>query len=250
MVQPISYLQTDPKWANVNYSAPGESTTIGKSGCGPTAMAMVLATWVDKSINPKSECAWALAHGYKAPRQGTYYGYFRAAGARFGLEVEQVNFSSAYGKPNATYHSIAKQAIDRGDLVIACMGPGLWTRSGHFVLVYDIQGKTVFINDPASMRSDRTKGDYNLFRNQVKYYFIIKHPGGNKNGEVQKEEQEKGVQEVKYYETLDQIPAGEMREVVKKLIDRGTVKGTGDGLHLSEDMVRMMVYNDREGLYK
>ena len=40
--QPVSYLQTDPRWGSLDYSAPGEKTTIRASGCGPTAMAMVL----------------------------------------------------------------------------------------------------------------------------------------------------------------------------------------------------------------
>ena len=48
MKQPVSYLQTDPRWGGQDYSAAGERTTIGASGCGPTAMAMVLATWVDQ----------------------------------------------------------------------------------------------------------------------------------------------------------------------------------------------------------
>ena len=68
MRQPVSYLQTDPRWQALDYSAAGERTTIGASGCGPTAMAMVLATWADPSVTPATECAWALAHGYKAPR--------------------------------------------------------------------------------------------------------------------------------------------------------------------------------------
>jgi len=38
--QPVSYLQTDPRWDACDYSAKGEQTTIGASGCGPTAMAM------------------------------------------------------------------------------------------------------------------------------------------------------------------------------------------------------------------
>lgn len=68
------------------------------------------------------------------------------------------------------------------------------------------------------------------------------------NGEVQEKEKE-GLQ-VTYYEKLEEIPAGEQREVVRKLMDRGTIKGNGAGLHLSSDMVRMMVFNNREGLYK
>ena len=175
MDKPISYLQTDPRWANVDYSAKGEKTTIGKSGCGPTAMAMVLATWADKSVTPKSECAWALAHGYKAPHQGTYYGYFAAAAKRYGLYCRMLNGASIYGNPNSKYHAEAKAAVDRGNLVIACMGRGLWTSSGHFVLVWKIQGNVIYINDPASTRAVRTQGDYALFKSQVKYYFMIKN---------------------------------------------------------------------------
>lgn len=175
MEKPISYLQTDSRWANVDYSAKGEKTTIGKSGCGPTAMAMVLATWADKSVTPKSECAWALAHGYKAPHQGTYYGYFAPAAKRFGLTCKMLNGASIYGKPNSPYHAQAKASVDQGDLVIACMGRGLWTSSGHFVLVWKIDGNTIYINDPASTRTVRTQGDYSLFKQQVKYYFMIKN---------------------------------------------------------------------------
>jgi hypothetical protein len=176
MDKPISYLQTDPRWANVDYSAKGEKTTIGKSGCGPTAMAMVLATWADKSVTPKSECAWALAHGYKAPHQGTYYGYFAPAAKRFGLTCKMLNGASIYGKPNSPYHAQAKAAVDQGDLVIACMGRGLWTSSGHFVLLWKIAGNTIYINDPASTRMVRTQGDYSLFKQQVKYYFVVEKP--------------------------------------------------------------------------
>ena len=44
MVKPVSYLQTDARWKTHNYSAKGESKTIGSSGCGITAAAMVIAT--------------------------------------------------------------------------------------------------------------------------------------------------------------------------------------------------------------
>ena len=174
--RPVSYLQTDPRWGSLDYSARGEKTNIAVSGCGPTALAMVLATWVDPKITPKSECAWALAHGYKAPHQGTYYGYFAPAAKRFGLTCKMLNGVTLYGKPDSPYHTQAKAAVDRGDLVIACMGRGLWTSSGHFVLVWNISGNVVSINDPASTRAVRTQGDYSVFKRQVKYYFVVQRP--------------------------------------------------------------------------
>ena len=50
--QPVSYLQTDPRWKNKDYSAKGESTTIGASGCGPTAAAMLIETLTGKTFTP------------------------------------------------------------------------------------------------------------------------------------------------------------------------------------------------------
>ena len=166
--QPVSYLQTDPRWGSLDYSAKGEKTTIRASGCGPTAMAMVLATWADPAVTPATECAWALAHGFKAPHQGTYYGYFEEAGRRYGLKTYRLNYSNLYGNDRSAYHALAKDALDRGDLVIACMGKGTWTSSGHYVLVWKIDGNVIYINDPASTKPHRVRGDYAVFKRQAK----------------------------------------------------------------------------------
>ena len=179
-MKPVSYLQTNPRWKDKDYSAKGEKTTIGASGCGPTAMAMVLATWADPKVDPVTECAWALAHGYKAPHQGTYYGYFKPAAARYGLKCAMLNGASIYGNSKSAYHAQAKKALDAGGLVIACMGKGNWTSSGHYVLVWKIDGDTIYINDPASTLPRRTRGSYALFRQQVKYYWTIDAPTGKK----------------------------------------------------------------------
>lgn len=54
------------------------------------------------------------------------------------------------------------------------------------------------------------------------------------------------------YKTLEEVPEYG-RAIVKKLIDKGLLKGYADsslGLNLSEELVRMLVINDRAGLYK
>lgn len=182
MTQPVSYLQTDTRWKSKDYSAKGEKTTIGASGCGPTAMAMVLATWADPEVTPETECAWALAHGYKAPKQGTYYGYFAPAAARYGLSCRQLSWTNIYGNNKSPLHEQTRKALEAGSLVIACMGPGNWTRSGHYVLVWQIDGDTIYINDPASTLARRTQGSYALFRQQVKYYWTIDAPKKKEDG--------------------------------------------------------------------
>ena len=64
------------------------------------------------------------------------------------------------------------------------------------------------------------------------------------------EDKPKEVNTMKYYEKVVEIPQGEQREVVNKLVERGIIKGTSNGLHLSEDMVRILTYLDRTGIFK
>lgn len=59
------------------------------------------------------------------------------------------------------------------------------------------------------------------------------------------EEKEMETMAEKRYQTLEEIPAGEMRETVKDYIDRGIIKGNGTGLDLSLDMVRCLVFLHR-----
>ena len=248
--QPISYLQTDPKWAAKDYSAKGEKTTIGASGCGPTAMAMVLATWADKAVTPETECAWALKHGYKAPRQGTYYGYFVPAAARYGLKARQLSWTNIYGNSKSPLHEEARKAVEAGHLVIACMGKGLWTSSGHYVLVWNIQGNTICINDPASTRAVRTQGDYNLFKQQVKYYWVIERPENTKEEPDMTENEVIEIinKQKTVYDTIEQVPDW-AKPTIQKLMDKGVLQGEGDGLGLTYDLTRILVINDRSGLY-
>ena len=93
---------------------------------------------------------------------------------------------------------------------------------------YDVTGKYC----PMPMVDSRAWG---AFLNMVKtYYKVLTTPQPEKKEEL-----------MEYYEKLTEIPAGELRAVVEKLVDLGIVKGTGDGLHLSPDMVRTLVFQDR-----
>lgn len=50
---------------------------------------------------------------------------------------------------------------------------------------------------------------------------------------------------MKYYEKLEDIPEGELRDTIDEWIDDGIIKGNSNGLHLSEDMVRCIVFLNR-----
>ena len=168
--QPVSYLQYDARWANVDYSTKGEKTDIRESGCGPTCAAMLIETLTGKTFTPVDACAWALKHGYKAYKQGTYYSYFVPQFKEFGIACEQLNSFSMYGIADGLIHDKAFRLLKEGYYLIACMGKGTWTSSGHFVLVWWEDGK-VRINDPASTKTERLNGDLATFKKQVKNVF-------------------------------------------------------------------------------
>ena len=176
IVKPVSSLQTDPKWKSHNYSAKGESKTIGSSGCGVTTAAMIIATLKDKSVTPVITAEWSMAHGYKALNQGTYYTYFVPQLSEYGITCKRLNTSNLYGKSSSTAHTEALNALKNGNWVIACMGKGNWTSAGHFILLYKYENGYVYINDPASTAAARTKNTWDLFTKQVKYLWTVDVP--------------------------------------------------------------------------
>ena len=58
-------------------------------------------------------------------------------------------------------------------LVICSMKPGLWTRSGHFILLWNVKDGIAYINDPASTKQSRIENSYNYMASQCKQYFCF-----------------------------------------------------------------------------
>lgn len=171
---PISYLQVDPKWKNIPYATKDEVATIGSSGCGPTACAMIVATLADSNITPVEACAWALSKGFKAYRQGTYYSFVSQYLKKYDIEAQILNDANIYHNLKAKAHEEALATIGSGDWVLCCMGKGRWTSSGHFILWYANNGSYALIRDPNSTKTNRIKAPISTLQNEVKYYWHIK----------------------------------------------------------------------------
>ena len=175
-MKPIHYLQTDARWKAEPYRVPGETSTIGSAGCGPTSAAMLIASLKDVNVTPKTCADWSIKNKYKALRQGTYYTYFVPQFKVYGIECRRLNTANVYGKSNDQVHELAKQELIKGNVLIACMGKGNWTSSGHFIVPYAYENGNVLINDPASTKSTRAKNTWKLFTSQVKFYWVVAIP--------------------------------------------------------------------------
>lgn len=164
--QPTNFKQYDSKWKNVVYTKNNTyntSQTIGNSGCGPTAMADIVSTWWDKTVTPVEMSKLAVDGGYRSTNNGTLWSYFKYIAKKYGAS----NFiqTSAY--------ATAEKAIQNGAYVICAVGPGVWTKAGHFICWWKVDDSYVYICDPGGSSAARAKSAKSNLRSQATQYFIF-----------------------------------------------------------------------------
>lgn len=142
----VYYNQLDRRWAASPY---GRVDTIGKAGCGPTAMSIVISTLTGDRVDPVYMADWAYTNGYCCPRSGSYRTLIKGAGEAFGLSVQDCGINEGQR---------VADALADGKLVVAIMGPGHFTNCGHFIVLRGVSGSgDILVADPASTsRSQKT----------------------------------------------------------------------------------------------
>lgn len=120
----VHYLQWDSKWKNIKYSTHTSGQTIGNSGCGPSSMAQIMATFIDKSITPVEMCALAVKGGYRTYNSGTAWGFYEYVFKKYSRFSKFVQTSSI---------ETLKAGLKDGALAVCSMNSndgGFWTSSG------------------------------------------------------------------------------------------------------------------------
>lgn len=228
--QPVSYTQTDPRWAGLSYSVQGENSTIGDSGCGPTCAAMLLTSLMGQEITPVAMCKWSVAHGYKVAHRGTDHGYFVRQFKAYGVECRQLTAGAVYGQPDAPVHREALALLNEGWYLIALMGPGLWTHGGHYVVLWWADNK-IRINDPASTREQRVNGDPAVFLKQVKHYWAVDARAHNMAGDDDDMTDEAFAEKMSAYlnNLAGQGPSDWGTEACQSMVEAGLFRGDEAG---------------------
>jgi len=141
----VYYSQKDPLWGSKPYGTIG---TINDVGCGPTSVAMIVATFANKSVTPDVVAQLGAANGSAIQGVGTAHTpLLNAMRDTYGLE-----FSDLTGQPIEA----AIEAVRRGSLVyMGGQGPAPFTGGGHIVVMRGItpDGQIV-IGDPYRGASD------------------------------------------------------------------------------------------------
>lgn len=136
----VYYNQTDARWGNKLY---GRTGTIRDEGCGPTALAIVVASMTSNKVTPYDVAQWSVQNGYRCEGNGSYRTLIPNGGAHYGLNVDKIGRDSKK----------LVEALQSGKLVIAIMARGHFTTTGHFIVLRGItaDGK-VLVADPASVK--------------------------------------------------------------------------------------------------
>lgn len=162
--EPVDYKQYDSRWKKIKYTITGSSKqTIGSSGCGPTSMADIMATWVDKKITPVEMCQYALNKGFRTRNSGTAWGFYKSIANAYPQGFSKFTQTKSM--------STLKAALAQGAFAVASMGPGYWTKGGHYICVCKMDNTYVYAKDPAS--SSRKKQKIGDFERQRKQFFIF-----------------------------------------------------------------------------
>lgn len=116
----IYFNQGDSAWNQNGYC-------IAKAGCGPTSMAVVITSLTGKWVTPLDTAIWGYQHGFYS-REGSAHEMIPAMATAYGLRCQGAG---------TDYQSI-KKALKAGKPVVCLMGPGYFTRGGHFMVLVAI----------------------------------------------------------------------------------------------------------------
>lgn len=151
------YYQCGSPWGSQSYGI----GTICKCGCGPTSMAMAAASLKkDSSVTPKVMADFFASHGGQigGGSCGSTWSLFNSSSAlatQFGLSFTSLG----------TDASKFPEAIRRGSFILMSQGEGIFTTSGHFLLIRGVTADDTFlVADPASKQRTENQAGYTTYQ--------------------------------------------------------------------------------------
>lgn len=148
-------LQWDKRWGYQDYG----SSVMGVTGCGPTCLSMVAIHLLsDASKTPAWMAEYSTKSGYCVPGNGTAWELMSTGAKQLGLTVTELPL-------------VEKRLIDQlsaGHPIIAVLGPGDFTDSGHFIVLTGYKNGKFTINDPNSPKKSEQLWEYSRLESQIR----------------------------------------------------------------------------------
>lgn len=149
--------QTDEARAEQKYG----SDPLATHGCGPTALAMAVSSLTEETVDPEDMAALCVKRGYWCRRHGSYLSIVQGVAKAYGLECRSLDLETL--DEDALYQRLAS-----GDVAVALMTKGHFTKGGHFIL---LRGTTltgdILVADPASRDRSLISWDLSLILDEL-----------------------------------------------------------------------------------
>ena len=136
-----AYLQCDPRWAK----SPFGTSTICKSGCGPTSFAMIATVLLKQEISPIETAKYAGEQGMYKTNQGSSHDITKVLAEHYNLQYKKVPKPA---NASQTIEIINKYLDDGWMLHVSGKGKKPFSVGGHYIAIHsrNSDGKWVIFN--------------------------------------------------------------------------------------------------------
>lgn len=153
------FLQWDGRWGYVPYGA----NVIGLSGCAPACLSMVVYSLTrNKTATPDMFAEYSMKQGYYVEGTGTSWELLTDIPSKYKVKGNTLGLDEV----------AMKNHLDKGHLIICSMGPGDFTATGHFIVLYGYKNGAFLVNDPYSRIRSSKSWDYETLKGQIKNLWV------------------------------------------------------------------------------
>lgn len=154
-------MQWDQQWGYKQYSG----NLFGLTGCGPTCLSMV-AIYLSGTteMNPAWMADFATEHGYVSEGNGSAWTLFSEGGKELGFDVTEIPLDE---------QRIVKN-LKVGNPIVASMGKGDFTTTGHFIVMTGYTDGKIRVNDPNSRANSEKLWSYEDIKSQIKNLWVFR----------------------------------------------------------------------------
>lgn len=148
-------LQWDKRWGYAYYG----KSSIAISGCGPTALSMVIVGLTgDNTITPYEVATFSERNGYYLAGSGTSWSLMTEGANHYGVMAKEISLSK-----NRIF-----EALEKGHPIICSVKEGDFTTTGHFIVLVSIKNGKIEVHDPNSISRSEVLWDYERLEYQIK----------------------------------------------------------------------------------
>lgn len=148
------YFQWDSEWAGKSYA----NGNMEDSGCGPTCMSMVAVYFTgNEDMTPAWMADFSTENGYIMGGK-TAWTLLGEGAEKIGLQVKQMS-------PN---EKDMKKELDLERVMICSMGPGDFTKGGHFIVIIGYDEDGFIVRDPNNKENNEKSWNYDQISGQIK----------------------------------------------------------------------------------